>query len=257
MEHGQVKWGRPRDDIYGPYSHDIAHAGSDLQRTQQPIVTGSSVLGIKFNKGVIVAADNLASYGSLARFTDQERLFKVGDQTIVGIGGDISDLQRIQELLDGVEIEENYDSDGHQLKAKNVFQYLKKVFYNHRSKMNPLWNATLVGGLDDEGKPFLSYVDLLGVSYSGPCLATGFGSHLALPLMRKVVDREGDEAKLAEEDAKALMVQCLQVLHYRDGRSSDKYSMAIITEQGVKLDHGLKLPVGNWRFAKDLEINAL
>jgi 20S proteasome subunit beta 7 len=257
MEHGQVKWGRPRDDVYGPYNHTIAQAGSHNQHTQQPIVTGSSVLGIKFDKGVIVAADNLAPYGSLARFTDQERLFTVGKQTVVGIGGDISDLQRVGEILDQLEIQENYDSDGHELKAKHVFKYLKNVFYNRRNKMDPLWNATLVGGLTDEGKPFLAYVDLLGVSYTAPCLATGFGAHMALPLMRKVVDRDGDEENLTEERARALLEQCLQVLHYRDGRSSDKYSIATVTQAGIKFDQGLKLPVGNWKFAKDLEIDAL
>ena len=38
-----------------------------IKRTQQPIVTGTSVLGIKYKDGVMLAADTLASYGSLAR----------------------------------------------------------------------------------------------------------------------------------------------------------------------------------------------
>ena len=38
-----------------------------MKRTQQPIVTGTSVLGIKYKDGVMLAADTLASYGSLAR----------------------------------------------------------------------------------------------------------------------------------------------------------------------------------------------
>lgn len=254
MDHTQVKWGRPREDIYGPYNKAIAQPKT---HTQQPMLTGSSVLGIKFDKGVILAADNLASYGSLARYTDQERLIKVGKQTVVGIGGDISDLQAIQHILEELEIKVNYDNDGHELRARHVFKYLKNLFYGRRNEMDPLWNATLVGGLTDDGKPFLSYVDLLGVSYTAPCLATGFGAHMAVPLMRKVVDRDGDEDKVSEEQARKLLVECLRVLYYRDGRSLDKYSIAVITQEGVKLEHGLKLTGMNWRFAKDLEINAL
>jgi 20S proteasome subunit beta 7 len=41
-----------------------------------------------------------ASYGSLARFDDQERLVQVGKQTVVGISGDISDLQHVERLLE-------------------------------------------------------------------------------------------------------------------------------------------------------------
>ncbi len=63
MEHNPYKWGRPRDDVYGEYSHEIADAPSTTKfptnHTQRPIITGTSVIGIKFDKGVILAADNL------------------------------------------------------------------------------------------------------------------------------------------------------------------------------------------------------
>lgn len=66
MEHNQVNWGRPRDDIYGAYDKQIHNAGQSAidnsiptTHTQSPIITGTSVLGIKFKDGVILAADNL------------------------------------------------------------------------------------------------------------------------------------------------------------------------------------------------------
>ena len=43
-------------------------------RTQNPITTGTSVLGIKFNGGVALAADMLGSYGSLARYPGISRM---------------------------------------------------------------------------------------------------------------------------------------------------------------------------------------
>lgn len=42
------------------------------------------------------------SYGSLARFRDIKRLCPVGESTIVGASGDISDYQYIQHLLDSL-----------------------------------------------------------------------------------------------------------------------------------------------------------
>lgn len=65
-------------------------------------MTGTSVLGLKYKDGIMLAADNLASYGSMARFRDIERIIRVGDSTIVGVGGDISDMQHIERLLDAL-----------------------------------------------------------------------------------------------------------------------------------------------------------
>lgn len=258
MNHSQVNWGRPRDDVYGPYDNRIHSASLDAVapkvHTQQPTVTGSSVIGIKFDKGVMLAADNLASYGSLARFTNEERLIRVGDETIVGFGGDVSDMQYIERLLEDLEISENYDNEDGRLRlgAKHVFSYLSKTMYARRNKMDPLWNAILVAGFDDEGSPFLSYTDLLGVTYSSPTLATGFGAYLAIPLLRKAVEKEGDEKNLTESEARALIDKCMKVLFYRDARSLDKYTVATVTKQGVKFDKNVKCEDMNWRFAKDI-----
>ena len=44
------------------------------------MVTGTSVLGVKFTGGVVIAADMLGSYGSLARFRNVSRLMKVSSK---------------------------------------------------------------------------------------------------------------------------------------------------------------------------------
>jgi len=40
-------------------------------------VTGTSVLGLAFKDGVVIAADKLGSYGSMARFRNISRILKV------------------------------------------------------------------------------------------------------------------------------------------------------------------------------------
>jgi 20S proteasome subunit beta 7 len=67
---------------------------------RSPIVTGTSVLGLKYKDGIMMAADTLASYGSLARFKDVQRLRAVGDYTCIGAGGDMSDFQYLEKALD-------------------------------------------------------------------------------------------------------------------------------------------------------------
>ncbi|KAK6197454.1 B-type subunit of proteasome [Scheffersomyces amazonensis] len=273
MNHDPFHWGRPNQETYGTYNYNIAQASNQQHEsqlddfpkmhTQQPIITGTSVVSLKFKDGIIIAADNLGSYGSLLRFNNLERLIKVGDETVVGISGDISDLQQLERILAQLEIEEEiYDSDGgHKLRAPHVHEYLSKILYNRRSKMDPLWNAVIVGGFNEDGTPFLKYVDLLGVTYGSSTLATGFGSHLAVPLLRQLIPNDIDYTKVEEEDARKVLENCMRVLFYRDARAADKYSLVTIksqtSESGSKqitFNHEKELKVENqsWKFAKDI-----
>lgn len=67
---------------------------------RNPMVTGTSVLGVKFTGGVIIAADMLGSYGSLARFRKISRLMKVNDTTVLGASGDYADYQYMKQIIE-------------------------------------------------------------------------------------------------------------------------------------------------------------
>lgn len=250
---------QPRDDIYGSYNPTYlphSHGGTQqpITHTQSPIVTGTSVIALKFSTGVVIAADNLASYGSLARFTDVHRLKPFNKKSVVGFGGDVSDMQYLDRLLNSLEIEENYSGidegeDAALMNAKNLHTYLAKVMYKRRTDFNPLWNALLIVGLDEKNKPFLASADLLGTTFSAPTLATGFGAHLAQPILRRAVPDEAAAAKLSREDAIAAVKACMKVLFYRDARSMNEYSIAVVDEAGVELHQDEKLENQSWDFA--------
>lgn len=70
---------------------------------------------------------------------------------------------------------------------------------------------------------FLSYVDLQGTTYSAPSMATGYGSMIALPLMRKAQE-DAPNGQLSESEAEELLKTCMKVLFYRDARSLNKVS---------------------------------
>lgn len=221
------------------------------QNTQQPIVTGTSVVALKFKDGVVIAADNLASYGSLARFTDIKRLKTFQSSSVVGFSGDISDMQYLDRHLTDLDIDEAYSSpDKPRLNAANLHRYLAKLLYNRRSKFDPLWNHLLIAGLDDDDQPFLAAADLLGTTYSSPSLATGYGSMLAQPIMRRRVPDEEAAKTLSREDAVEIVRECMKVLFYRDARSLDSYSLAVVTKDGVDMSTDEKLENQSWAFAE-------
>jgi 20S proteasome subunit beta 7 len=75
-------------------------------------VTGTSVLAVKYEDGVMMAADTLGSYGSLAMFKNVQRLEPFGKSTLIGAGGEISDFQEIKSMLKGMEIDDFCQDDG-------------------------------------------------------------------------------------------------------------------------------------------------
>lgn len=89
---------------------------------------------------------------------------------------------------------------------------------------------------------FLSYVDLLGTTYSASTLATGYGSYIAQPLLRKAV--EGNEDVLTEDEAIKIIEQSMKVLYYRDARSLNKvcFLLSIWIDKWPTFDFSTKLP---------------
>lgn len=164
-------------------------------------------------------------------------------------------MQYLDRTLSSLSIEEDYSSTSAEtaLSAKNLHTYLSKVMYKRRTDLNPLWNAILVAGLDEHGKPFLASADLLGTTFTAPTLATGFGAHLAQPILRRAVPDEEASQKLSKEQAVEAVKECMKVLFYRDARSMDVYSIAVISKAGgVELKEEEKLEKQSWAFAETI-----
>lgn len=205
--------------------------------TSQPIVTGTTVIGLKYKDGVMLAADTLASYGTMARYKDMRRMCKVGDNCLIAASGEISDYQSLQNMLNDVHQNDINQDDGYVRSPKEIHNYLRAVLYQRRNKGNPLWNQLLVAGYNSNSNArskdtagngaFLGYVDLIGTSYEEDFVATGFGAHLALPLIR-----EKWSADMEEGEARALIEDCLKVCFYRDCKAFYRIQLAKATSDG-------------------------
>lgn len=64
----------------------------------------------------------------------------------------MSDFQYIQGVLDDIMVGEYAAADGHKLGPAEIHEYLSQVMYARRSKMDPLWNSLVVGGVKDGKK---------------------------------------------------------------------------------------------------------
>lgn len=217
------------------------------KHTTSPIMTGSSVIALKYKDGIMMAADTQLSYGRMS-YTKQSRIHKVGENTLIGCGGEFSDFQYIKQLLDELETGDWANEDGIRLTPSEYASYLGRVMYNRRSKMDPLWNQVIVGGFN-KGNSYLGYVDMYGTIYEEKYVATGYAMYFAKPLLesRARPDMTEDEARLLLEDV-------LRVLFYRDCLASTNVQVAAATAQGTRVSDMYQIS-HNWSFKAWLQPN--
>ncbi|KAF8768970.1 hypothetical protein HU200_007062 [Digitaria exilis] len=195
-----------------------------------PYVTGTSVIALKYKDGVIMACDTGASYGSTLRYKSVERIKAVGKHSLIGASGEFSDFQEILRYLDELTLSDHMWDDGNSLGPKEIHSYLTRVMYNRRNKFDPLWNSLVLGGVKKGPKgdeKYLGMVNMIGTHFEENHVATGFGNHLAIPILRAEWRED-----MSFEEAVKLVEKCLLVLLYRDRSSINKFQIAKITTEG-------------------------
>ena len=186
---------KPKSNMANPTNH-----------SQYPITTGTSVFGLKFKDGVMIAADTSGNYGSLSRYPNTQRVHKVNDTTVIASSGDLADFQYLHSLIKSKQTDEDIRGGGITMRPEALHCWLTRVLYNRRSKydaeifapikvfqqywfffpivrFDPLWNSVIVGGMQ-EGKPFLGCVDYIGTAFTENAIATGIGAAMAIPIIK-------------------------------------------------------------------------
>lgn len=133
--------------------------------------------------------------------------------------------------------------DGRIKTPSELHSYITRVLHYHRSQVQPLYNTILVAGFS-KGEAYLGYSDLYGSSYKDNVAASGFGNHLALPILRKKW-----RADLTEQEARSILEECVRVLYYRDARSLNRFTIGKATSSGIEISEPFSLQT-NWEFQR-------
>lgn len=193
--------------------------------TTQPSHVATSVIGIKYDKGVIIAGDCVLNVG-YKKFNNIEKIVKINKNTMIGCSGEFSDFQELTRILvEKSEEDELYDGVNSFFGPSEISNYLSHICYNKRSKMDPYWNTTIVGGFNND-EPFMNSIDQFGTKYERNWLVSGFASYFAGPIMEQNVPT--DHKLITRERAIELIDHLLRVLFYRDAAAGDRINYGVM-----------------------------
>jgi len=212
------------------------YAVNPTEHTLSPIVTGSTVIGVKYDGGVLIAADTLASYGNQARYKDFVRMRKVGNFTMLGASGEMSDFQKLGNMLDDLDEEDWLNQDGCMMGPKEYSAYIGRVMYNKRTKGNPFYNQLVVAGKKGDGASMLAFVDHQGTYFEDDYVATGFGAYFAMPILR-----EEWKPTITKAEATELIIKSLKLCFYRDCRAYNRYTIGDCDGKTVEISPSIEL----------------
>lgn len=220
-----------------------------MTKTLQPSVTGSMICGLTYDKGVLLAADTMGSYGGLRRYKDMQRVIKISETCLIAASGDLADLSELERIvMDQVRLDAVEAEHGVTFNAQSLHAWIQTIFYHHRCKMNPYWLTVAVAGWDSKkNKPFLGIVDQKGVSYSAPHVVTGFGGMMAGPYLE--LRTPEDHTTLTLEQAEKQLRAALSVVTYRDKKTLNSWTIGKVTADSCDIiANGEELPT-NWDLA--------
>lgn len=237
----------PNRGQQGPMSSGSA---GPTTHSQYPITTGTSIFGLRYKDGIIIAADTSGNYGNLARYPKTQRVFKVNDTTVIASSGDIADFQYLHKIIKSKQNEEDIRGGGVSMRPEALHCWLTRVLYNRRSKFDPLWNSILVGGMQ-EGKPFLGCVDMIGTAWQENAIATGIGAAMAIPIINHEMEKIGSHDNLTKEQAREIILKCIRVCYLRDCKAMNKYYISTINAEGAEVEGPLMID-SNWEVARGI-----
>jgi 20S proteasome subunit beta 7 len=191
----------------------------ETKHTTNPIYVGSSVIGMKYKDGLVIASDTRINYGSLSKFFHvNTRVQQVNANTLLGSAGEYSDFQEVTRILREVALDDILDNRSF-LGPKEITNYLSSIHYYKRNKMNPYWNSTIIGGINWDSSPVLYSIDQFGTLLTGDWMLVGMAQYFCNAVITPYYPE--DYRQLTRERAVELIEQCFRVLFYRDTRAGN------------------------------------
>lgn len=204
-----------------------------ITQTLEPEYTVSSVIGMKYKDGVIIASDTLLLHGSTRKYMNvDDRIQELTPRTIIGFSGEYSDFQESFRELNELVLEDSLQGPSY-LGPKELTHYLSSVHYYKRNQMDPYLNNVIIGGFDWDGELMLMNVDSFGTLLNANYFTTSYSHYFCNAIFAS--DYPEDYTTLTKEKAIEILKKCFEVLFYRQKTAGDTIVFKTLEKKGADI----------------------
>ena len=192
----------------GGFSFDLARRNAVLEVrgmvAPKPKKTGTTIVGVIFDGGVVLGADTRATEGDTVADKNCEKIHYIADNIWCCGAGTSADTESTTGLI-ASQLELHRMATGKQPRVVTACTMLKRMLYRYQGHVSA---ALVLGGVDCNG-PHLYTVYPHGSTDSLPYVTMGSGSLAAMAVFESEF-----KSKMTEEEAKKL-VRCPPPRHLR------------------------------------------
>ncbi|EDW74240.1 uncharacterized protein Dwil_GK21488 [Drosophila willistoni] len=197
----------------------------DFNVTDKPVSTGTTIMAVEFDGGVVVGADSRTSSGAYVANRVTDKLTRITDKIYCCRSGSAADTQAIADIvaysLNYHEIQTNRDAEVWEAASE-----FRNFCYNYRDS---LMAGIIVAGWDAQRGGQVYSIPLGGMLTREACTIGGSGSSFIYGFVREHY-REG----MQKEECVEFVKKAVQHAIYHDGSSGGVVRIGIITEDGIE-----------------------
>ncbi|CAI5448635.1 unnamed protein product [Caenorhabditis angaria] len=194
---------------------------------QEEISTGTTLIAMEYNGGVVVGTDSRTSAGSFITSRATNKITPITDNLVVCRSGSAADTQAIADIAKYY-IETFSMMENENVTIYRATQIFRQFLYNYRDSLSA---SVLVAGYDDKLGGQLYALPIGGFVTRQRSTASGSGS----TFVQGFLDSKW-RPDLTLEECKAIVKQAVGLAVFRDGSSGGVVRVATIDKTGTKLE---------------------
>ena len=201
--------------------------------TPQLTSTGTTIVGCKFNGGVIIASDTRATAGPIVADKNCQKLHQLAPRIWCAGAGTAADNDKVTELeCSNLEVHSQWT--GREPRVVTALAHLKQHLFRYQGYIGAY---LILAGVDPTGS-HLHSISAHGNQDSGPYMALGSGSLAALSVLETQWKKD-----LKKEEAMELCADAIEAGIFNDLGSGSNVDICVLEETApAKLIRGYRQP---------------
>ena len=201
----------------------------------EEVKTGTTIMAVEFNGGVILAADSRTSTGDYVANRASRKISRLHDRIFVLRSGSAADTQALTAMVRNY-LGQHAIELGDLPTVNTATNLMRIIAYNNKDN---LMAGLIVAGWDESQGAQVYTIPLGGTKLRTPCAIGGSGSGYITALVDHLY-----RPNMTESEARDFCARCVSHAMARDGSSGGVIRIVTVTESDVKetIVYGRDLP---------------